>query len=125
MLATIRADGRPHVAPVWIDLDDEAAADTVVFMTGSATVKGRNLQRDPRVALSVDDDKPPFTFVSMAGAASLSTNLGELREWGARLGARYLGPERGAEMGARNGVPGELLVRVRITSWTGFSRMSD
>ncbi|MCP9993619.1 PPOX class F420-dependent oxidoreductase [Streptomyces albogriseolus] len=109
-LATVRADGRPHLAPVWFVLD----GDEVVFNTGAATVKGRNLARDGRIALCVDDDRPPFAYVTLEGRARLSEDPGELRHWAARIGARYMGEDRAEEFGARNGVPGELLVRVRI-----------
>ncbi|MEU3760633.1 PPOX class F420-dependent oxidoreductase [Streptomyces albogriseolus] len=109
-LATVRADGRPHLAPVWFVLD----GDEVVFNTGTATVKGRNLARDGRIALCVDDDRPPFAYVILEGRARLSEDPGELRHWAARIGARYMGEDRAEEFGARNGVPGELLVRVRI-----------
>ncbi|WP_241563711.1 PPOX class F420-dependent oxidoreductase [Streptomyces sp. E1N211] len=109
-MATVRADGRPHLAPIWFVLD----GDDVVFNTGAATVKGRNLARDGRIALCVDDDRPPFAYVILEGRARLSEGLEELRHWAARIGARYMGEDRAEEFGARNGVPGELLVRVRI-----------
>jgi PPOX class probable F420-dependent enzyme len=109
-LATVRADGRPHVTPIWYDLDDDGS---LVFNTGTSTLKGRNMRRDPRVSLCVDDDRPPFSFVTVEGLADLSDDLAEVRRWAARLGGRYLGAERADEFGARNGVPGELLVRVR------------
>ncbi|NEA65259.1 PPOX class F420-dependent oxidoreductase [Streptomyces sp. SID12488] len=109
-LSTVRADGSPHVAPIWFLLD----GDDLVFNTGKDTVKGRNLARDGRVALCVDDDQPPFTFVVIQGRATLSEELDDVRHWAARIGARYMGEERAEEFGARNGVPGELLVRVRI-----------
>ncbi|MBM4832199.1 MULTISPECIES: PPOX class F420-dependent oxidoreductase [Actinomycetes] len=109
-LATVRADGRPHLAPVWFVLD----GGDVVFNTGAATVKGRNLARDGRIALCVDDDRPPFAYVILEGRARLSEDVEELRHWAARIGARYMGEDRAEEFGARNGVPGELLVRVSI-----------
>ena len=63
-LATVRADGRPHVAPIWFAPDRSAAgADSpvcdLVFNAAAATVKGRNIVRDPRITLCVDDDRPP------------------------------------------------------------------
>ncbi|MEU1304374.1 PPOX class F420-dependent oxidoreductase [Streptomyces shenzhenensis] len=109
-LSTVRADGSPHVAPIWFLLD----GDEVVFNTGKETVKGRNLARDARVALCVDDDRPPFHFVVLSGRARLSEDLGEVRHWATRIGARYTGEDRAEEFGARNGVPGELLVRVSV-----------
>ncbi|GAA3501593.1 PPOX class F420-dependent oxidoreductase [Streptomyces prasinosporus] len=109
-LCTVRADGSPHVAPVWFLLD----GDEVVFNTGKETVKGRNLARDGRVVLCVDDDRPPFSYVVLHGRARLSEDPGELRHWAARIGGRYMGEDRAEEFGARNGVPGELLVRVTV-----------
>ncbi|MEU3856315.1 PPOX class F420-dependent oxidoreductase [Streptomyces sp. NPDC028722] len=109
-LSTVRADGSPHVAPIWFVLD----GDELVFNTGKDTVKGRNLARDGRVALCVDDDRPPFHFVVVSGRAGLSEDLAEVRLWATRIAARYMGQERAEEYGARNGVPGELLVRVTI-----------
>ncbi|MFJ7150174.1 PPOX class F420-dependent oxidoreductase [Streptomyces sp. NPDC100445] len=109
-LSTVRADGSPHVAPIWFVLE----GDELVFNTGKDTVKGRNLARDGRVALCVDDDRPPFHFVVVSGRARLSEDLTEVRLWATRIAARYMGQERAEEYGARNGVPGELLVRVTV-----------
>ncbi|MEU5519971.1 PPOX class F420-dependent oxidoreductase [Streptomyces sp. NPDC093250] len=120
-LATVRADGSPHVAPVWFLLD----GDDVVFNTGARTVKGRNLARDGRVALCVDDDRPPFSFVVLQGRARLSEDPGELLHWATRIAARYMGEDRAEEFGARNGVPGELLVRVRIEKAVAMADLAD
>ncbi|MFZ0252079.1 MAG: PPOX class F420-dependent oxidoreductase [Acidimicrobiales bacterium] len=109
-LATVRPDGRPHLAPVWYDLDEDGS---LVFSTGESTVKGRNIRHEPRVSLCVDDDRPPFSFVVVEGTAEISDDLDEVRSWASRLGGRYMGAERAEEYGSRNGVAGELLVRVR------------
>ncbi|WP_329399313.1 PPOX class F420-dependent oxidoreductase [Streptomyces lydicus] len=109
-LATVRADGGPHVAPVWFLLD----GDQLVFNTGAETVKGRNLTRDGRVALCVDDERPPFSFVVVQGTAEISDDLPEVRHWATRIAARYMGEDRAEEYGARNGVPGEVVVRLTI-----------
>lgn len=58
-VATVMADGRPHVMPVWFVLD----SDQVVFTTGATSVKGCDLRRDPRIALVVDDENPPEILV--------------------------------------------------------------
>lgn len=110
-LATVRDDGRPHVAPVWFELD----GDSIVLNTGSDTVKGRNLAQRPHAVLSVDEPTPPFGFVIVEGAVSLSDDLDEVRTWATRIGGRYMGADRAEEFGERNGVPGELLVRLRPT----------
>lgn len=108
MLGYLASDGRPLVAPVWFVVDD----GTLVFNTGSATAKGRALQRDPRVVLTVDDPHPPFSFVQVQGIAELSEQANELLATATRIGARYMGADRAEEFGRRNGVPGELVVRV-------------
>ncbi|MFE9098875.1 PPOX class F420-dependent oxidoreductase [Streptomyces sp. NPDC007264] len=120
-LSTVRADGSPHVTPIWFLLD----GDDVLFTTGRESVKGRNLARDGRVALCVDDDHPPYGFVVLQGRAELSEDLDEVRSWATRLGARYMGEKRAEEFGARNGVPGELLVRVRVGKVLAYSGVAD
>lgn len=109
-LATVRADGRPHVVPVWFDVDDDG---TIVWNTGRDTVKGRNLARTGWAALCVDDERPPFSFVTVEGPVALGSDLDDLRHWATRIGGRYMGPEGAEAFGARNAVPGELVVRLR------------
>jgi PPOX class probable F420-dependent enzyme len=121
-LATVRADGRPHIAPVWYDVDDDGS---LVFNTGEATVKGRNIRREPRVSLCVDDDRPPFSFVVVEGIAEISEDLDEVRRWASRLGGRYMGADRAEEYGSRNGVAGELVVRVRPERVVSAADLSD
>jgi PPOX class probable F420-dependent enzyme len=122
MLATVRPDGRPHVAPVWIVVDDD---DSVVFTTGAGTVKGRAVQADPRVALCVDDDQPPFGYVLVEGTAEVSTDLDELLLWATRIGGRYMGEDRAEAFGRRNAVEGELLVRVTPARVVARKNISD
>ena len=121
VLSTVRADGRPHAAPVWYAVDGE----TLVFNTGEATVKGRNLARDPRVTMVVQDDQPPFSFVVVEGIAELSDDLAEVRAWAAIIGGRYMGADRAEQYGERNGVPGELLVRVRVQHVVSAADLAD
>jgi PPOX class probable F420-dependent enzyme len=120
-LATVRADGRPHVAPVWFTLD----GDDLLFNTGEDTVKGANLRRDERVALMVDDEEPPFAFVSIEGSVSLSDDLDTMRFWATRIAARYMGEDQADAYGRRNAVPGELLVRVRPTKIVAVKGVAD
>jgi PPOX class probable F420-dependent enzyme len=121
ILATVRADGRPHVAPVWFDLD----GDTIVFTTGENTIKGRNMRRDPRVSLCVDEDEPPFHFVVIEGMATLTGEDPDLLYWATRLGGRYMGADRAEEYGRRNAVKGELLVRVKPRKILAYKNVSD
>jgi PPOX class probable F420-dependent enzyme len=110
-LAYTASDGRPLVVPVWFIL--EAEPDRLVFNTGKDTAKGRALARDPRVALCVDREQPPYAFVQVQGIAELSQDPADLVATATAIGARYMGAERAGEFGQRNGVPGELVVRVR------------
>lgn len=121
-LATVRADGRPHVAPIWYDVDDDGS---IVFNTGADTVKGRNLARTRWAALCVDDDRPPFSFVLLEGPVEISEEPIPLRRWAARLGGRYMGADQAEEFGERNGVSGELLVFLRPERVTGGADLSD
>ncbi|MGZ8801668.1 MAG: PPOX class F420-dependent oxidoreductase, partial [Mycobacterium sp.] len=107
----VASDGRPLVAPVWFIVDGQQ----LVFNTGKNTAKGRALSRDPRVVLCIDDDRPPFSFVQIQGTAAISEDPEELLDTATRIGGRYMGEDRAEEFGRRNGVPGELIVRVTPT----------
>jgi hypothetical protein len=122
-LATVRADGRPHVAPVWYVVDDDDGS--MIFNTGAGTVKGRNLARDPRASICVDDERPPFSFVVLEGQAEISADLAEVRRWATRIGGRYMGPARADEYGERNGVPGELVIRLRVSRVVSAFDLAD
>jgi PPOX class probable F420-dependent enzyme len=111
MLGYVAADGRPLVAPVWFFVDD----GQLVFNTGKDTAKGRALARDPRVVVCVDDPHPPYSFVQVQGVAALSEDPEDLVAVASRTGARYMGADKADEYGRRNGVPGELVVRVQPT----------
>ncbi len=106
-----------------------AAADSplgdIVFNTGAETVKGRSLRRDPRVSLCVDDERPPFSFAAMEGAVTITEELDDLAHWATVIGARYMGQDRAEEYGRRNGVPGELLVRLRPTRIVSAADLAD
>ena len=110
-LATMRADGRPHVVPVWFELD----GDTIVFTTWHASVKAANLRRDARVCLCVDDDTPPFTYVQIEGTVQMTVEPEALLYWATSIARRYMGAAFAETYGKRNGVAGELLVRLTPT----------
>jgi PPOX class probable F420-dependent enzyme len=105
----LAASGRPLVTPVWFIVE----GDSLVFNTAKDTAKGHALARDPRVTLCVDLERPPFGFVQVQGEAELSEDPAELLRTATAIAARYMGAERAEEFGKRNGVPGELVVRLR------------
>ncbi|GCE27464.1 PPOX class F420-dependent enzyme [Dictyobacter alpinus] len=110
-LATVRADGRPHVVPIWFVLD----GDTLVFNTGETTVKGHNMRRTGQACICVDEEIVPYAYAMIEGIVELSDNLTEVRDWATRIAARYMGEDLAESYGARNGVAGELLVRLTPT----------
>lgn len=110
-LGYVASDGRPLVAPIWYLVEN----GEIVFTTAADSAKGRALARDPRVALCVDLEQSPYGFVQVQGEATTSTEPEELLDAATRIGARYMGPDLAEEFGRRNGVPGELVVRIHPT----------
>jgi PPOX class probable F420-dependent enzyme len=121
-LATVRSDGRPHIAPVWFVLEPDGS---VLITTMEDSVKGRNLRQAGRAALCVDVEVPPYAFVLMEGRVDLSDDLDQVRSAAGRVGARYLGADRAEEIAARNGIPGGLLVRLHSDNITGAVNLSN
>ena len=110
-LATVREDGRPHVAPIWFVLDGE----DLIFNTWHESVKGKNLVRDGRIALTVDEEVAPYAFVMVEGTVEITEDdPAESLKWATRIGARYMGQDQAEAFGRRNSVPGELLVRIKV-----------
>ena len=110
-LATVREDGRPHVAPIWFVLD----GDDLIFNTWHESVKGKNLVRDGRIALTVDEEVAPYAFVIVEGTVEITVDdPAESLKWATRIGARYMGEDQAEAFGKRNSVPGELLVRIKV-----------
>jgi len=107
-IATVREDGTPHVVPIWYDID----GDDLVFSTGGESVKAKNMKRDPRICLTVDDQTPPYSFVQIEGRVTFSEDPKELLYWASRIGGRYMGQDLAEIYGKRNAVPGEVLVRI-------------
>jgi PPOX class probable F420-dependent enzyme len=110
-LATVRRDGRPHVVPIWFDLD----GDDLIFTTWHESVKAANIRRDPRICLCVDEERPLYSYIQIEGTATMTNDAEARQHWATRIGGRYMGVERAEEYGNRNGIPGELIVRVKIT----------
>lgn len=120
-IATVRQDGRPHVAPIWFTIE----GDALLFTTWHTTVKAENLEHEQRVAVCVDDERPPFSYVIVEGTASVEKDASDLQEWATRIAARYMGEEQAEAFGRRNGVPGEWLVRVQIEKMIGEKHIAD
>jgi len=116
-LATVRTDGSSHVVPIWFVVDDGNSTSRVgdiVFTTGSTSVKARNIHRDKRVSICVDDQKPPFSFVAISGLAKICPyRRKEVIKWATKIAGRYMGKSNAKAYGERNSGEGEVLVRIK------------
>ena len=88
-LATLMADGSPQVTPVWVDYDGAY----VRVNSAKGRVKDKNMRRDRRVALSIQDPDNPYRYLAIQG------DVVEITEEGAdahidALAKKYLGKER-------------------------------
>jgi PPOX class probable F420-dependent enzyme len=70
-LATVKKDGNPHVVPIWFIVDNDNDNNDIIFTTGSTSVKAKNIQRNNRISICVDDQVPPFSFVTVEGTAKI------------------------------------------------------
>ncbi len=88
-------------------------------------MKGRNLLRDPRAALNVDEEQPPYAFVPVQRRVSISADATGMLPWSTRIAARYMGEDLTERYGRRNALPGELLVRLRVERVAAFTGIAD
>ena len=88
-VTTMREDGTPHVTPVWHLVD----GDEVVIAVARETVKARNVQANPNVALCIAADQRPQPWVLINGTARLSEE--RVEEIVRTVAFHYLGEEEG------------------------------
>jgi PPOX class probable F420-dependent enzyme len=114
-LATVRRDGSPHITPVWFRYEDGTFAVSV----DRGSVKHRNVARDPRVELCIDDrERPPFHTVIVRGRASVED--APPAEWRLALAVHYLGEGAGRRYVEMNDAPDSVLLRItpeKIVGW--------
>jgi PPOX class probable F420-dependent enzyme len=113
-LATTRPDVAPHVAPVWYRFEDGA----FLVLTERGSAKHRNIERDPRVVLCIDDETPPYHTVLVRGRCSVEEPRGDA--WRLALAVHYLGEERGRRYVESTGAEDSVLLRIvpeRISGW--------
>ena len=103
-LATVGPDGTPQVTPVWIDFDGRH----VRFNTARGRVKTRNFERNPTVALSIQDPENPYRYMQVKGRVVEVTEQGADAHIDA-LAKKYLGQDRYPHRR-----PGEVRVTVKV-----------
>jgi len=110
-LGTINKDGTPHVVPIWYTVDEKGK---IIFNTGDKSVKAKNIRRENRVRLCVDDQTPLFSFVTIDGIVELiSSEPSEVYKWAKIIAARYMGNDKAEVYGRRNSSEGELLIKIK------------
>jgi hypothetical protein len=121
-LATVKDDGGPHVVPIWFVLDNqkdrtsERVIGDIVFTTYDSSLKIRNIQRDNKVSICVDDQTPQFSFVTIFGRAKIyHLKQNELFKWATKIARRYMGKNNAEVYGKRNSTEGAVLVRIKPT----------
>jgi PPOX class probable F420-dependent enzyme len=85
-LATLMPDGSPQVTPVWCDYDGE----NVLINTAAGRVKDKNLQREPRVSMSILDPDNPYRYLEIRGRVVERTHEGA-DEHINKMAKKYLG----------------------------------
>lgn len=88
VLGTINSDGTPQLTVMWYELRD----NTIVMNTSLSRVKGRNLQRDTRISVCVEDG---YRYVTITGAARLDDDPTTAQADIRALAIRYHGQEEG------------------------------
>lgn len=111
VLATVNADGSPQTSVVWVGRD---GAD-LLFSTIEGRVKHRNMERDPRVSVSVIDSADPENYVELRGTVSMTPDVG--RQLDTRLSWKYDGRDPGPDR------PGavRVVVRMQVRKVTGYA----
>lgn len=86
-VATLLPSGAPHSAPVWVGLE----GDRIAFLTSPGSRKARNLERDPRVAISITARDNPFAMAQVRGR--VAERLEGEAAWAVidRLSHKYIG----------------------------------
>lgn len=120
-LATVREDGSPHVAPIWVTVDNSE----IVFTTWHTSVKGKNIARTGQAALCIDDTAEGSSYVVIEGTVTMDPDPALSRQWATRLGGKYMGADRAVEFGQRNGVPGEWVCHLTPTRMSGVRGVTD
>ncbi|MCU1496283.1 MAG: hypothetical protein JWM47_236 [Acidimicrobiales bacterium] len=86
VLSYVRADGRPNQSPIWYTY----RTGTFFMSTVTGSPKHRALLRDPRICLTIQDERPPYRAIIADGVAAL-TPLDAAADPTARMAVRYFG----------------------------------
>lgn len=71
-VSTLRSDGSVHAVPVWVDVQEGRP----VLNTAEGRAWPRNLERDPRVTITVQNLQNPYEYIMVRGRVSERTHEG-------------------------------------------------
>ena len=111
ILATINPDGSPQTSVLWVARDGH----DLLFSTVAGRVKHRNMERDPRVSVTVLDSADPENYVELRGRVSMTPDVG--RALDTRLSWKYDGRDPGED---RSGAV-RVVVRMVVEKVTGYA----
>jgi PPOX class probable F420-dependent enzyme len=118
-LATVKKDGSPHVVPIWFVVENgkgRGKTGNIILTTGDTSVKANNIQHNGRVSICIDDQKPPFSFVTIHGTAKIYPyKQKEVLDWATKIAERYVGKKNAKTYGEVNSGEGAVLVRITPT----------
>jgi PPOX class probable F420-dependent enzyme len=111
ILATINPDGSPQTSVLWVGRD----GNDLLFSTVAGRVKHRNMERDPRVSVTVLDSADPENYVELRGRVSMTPDVD--RALDTRLSWKYDGRDPGEDR------PGavRVVVRMVVEKVTGYA----
>ena len=85
-------------------------------MTGMDSLKAKNIECFNRVIICVDDQSPPFYFVTIFGIARIyQYNQTKLFKWATKIAERYMGKDKAEAYGKRNSGEDEVVIRIKPT----------
>jgi len=112
-VATVAADGRPHLTVVWIKRD----GDDLLFSTTVDRAQGKNIARDPRVTVMINPPENPYTYAEIRGTATLTPDPAS--DLVNELSLKYTGQEYATFNPASKNDGERVIVRVTPSRTTG------
>jgi PPOX class probable F420-dependent enzyme len=92
-LVTLMADGHPQATVMWYRRD----GDTIRMMAPASAVKTKNLDRDPRATVVIDDPESGYNYVELRCQCEVVHDDSAAREELHRIASRYIGAEKAPE----------------------------
>jgi PPOX class probable F420-dependent enzyme len=108
VVATINGSGMPQLTAIWYELQGEE----VMMNTAAGRLKERNLRRDPRLTLCVEDDQ---RYVTLYGRATLIDDQAQAQADDLRLAIRYDGPEKAEQRAPLIAQQQRVTIRMALT----------